>query len=111
MQYITGDELVYLSILHNNKLAGFIILCQEGDETVEFRRIVISSKNRGIGQQTILAMEQYCSQELGCSAIWLDVFESNERGRHIYAKLGYREFKSGAHQGKPLLFMKKQIST
>lgn len=106
---IEGDEVIYLSVYHNQSLAGFIILAQENEHVIEFRRIVIAAKGQGIGQLAIKAMEQYCAQVLNCSKVWLDVFESNQRGWYIYTKLGYQQFKVGEHQGKQLIFMEKMI--
>ncbi len=104
------EEVVYLSIISQGELAGFIILAVESEEdSIEFRRIVVSKEKRGIGQAAIEAMEQYCLANLKRTKIWLDVFESNERGKHIYKKLGYRFFKSEPFEGKQLHFYKKQL--
>lgn len=102
---------VYLSIYDNQSLIGFIILARDGETCVEFRRIVVSAKGRGIGQRAISKMEQYCVDELGCKRIWLDVFAENTRGIHIYQKLGYKQFKQAEHNGQPLLFMEKSLQS
>ena len=104
------DDIVYLSIYANNALSGYFILVLEADgESVEFRRIVVDAKGAGIGQAAIRAMEAYCAGQLRRRRIWLDVFASNPRGQHIYAKLGYSLFKRGELDGRPLLFMQKQL--
>ena len=104
------DDIVYLSIFRQHELAGFFILALEGDgNSVEFRRIVIADKGQGTGQQAILAMETYCRHRLKCTRIWLDVFEDNHRGRHVYQKLGYRQFDEGDLNGKKLLYFDKSI--
>ncbi|MCO7187431.1 MULTISPECIES: GNAT family N-acetyltransferase [unclassified Pseudoalteromonas] len=108
---LAQPHTVYLSIYDNQSLVGFIILARDGETCVEFRRIVVSAKGRGIGQHAISKMEQYCVDELGCKRIWLDVFAENTRGIHIYQKLGYRQFKQGEHNGQPLLFMEKSLQT
>ncbi|MBO2649734.1 hypothetical protein I6M51_10365 [Shewanella algae] len=54
-------------------------------------------------------MEEYCLNELNASRIWLDVFDINEVGRHIYQKLGYCEFDTTEVNGKRLLFMQKWL--
>jgi len=103
-------EIVYLSILSTGLLAGFIILAiDDGDKSVEFRRIVVATKGQGIGQLAILAMEAYCVEKLGCDRVWLDVFTSNKRGQHIYEKLGYKPFKTGEYKGAQLLFFDKKL--
>ncbi|MGR5355132.1 GNAT family N-acetyltransferase [Vibrio chagasii] len=104
---IESNEVVYLSLYDENELSGFIILSQESQDTVEFRRIVVASKGKGLGQLAIKEMEQYCAEHLNCSKVWLDVFESNSRGIHIYQKLGYTQFKEALYEGRSLLFMEK----
>lgn len=104
-----SGTVIYLSIYNNNNLSGFIILVPENASSIEFRRIVVSAKGNGLGQLAMNAIENYCAQELGCSRIWLDVFEFNSRGMHIYKKLGYKQFKASEHHGNRLLFMEKYL--
>jgi len=109
-QEMRQSEVIYLSIMSNEALAGFIILATNADlVSVEFRRIVVASKGNGIGQLAIEAMEVYCTDVLNCSRIWLDVFESNKRGQHIYQKRGYRKFKSEPYGDNILLYMEKKF--
>ena len=104
------DDIHYLSIYDAGGLAGFFILALEADgRSVEFRRVVIDSTRRGIGQAAIRLMESYCRDRLGRERVWLDVFEFNRRGRHIYQKLGYRYFDQTELEGKTLLFFDKQL--
>jgi RimJ/RimL family protein N-acetyltransferase len=104
-------EITYLSIVDEDSLLGYIILAIEDDLTsIEFRRIVIDSKGQGVGQVAIREMEHYCKNNLKAKRIWLDVFDANKRGKHIYNKLGYRQFKVGELNGQSLLYMDKIIS-
>ncbi|PKF49576.1 GNAT family N-acetyltransferase [Enterovibrio nigricans] len=102
-------HIIYLSIIVDDVLSGFIILALEGTDTVEFRRIVVGDKGKGIGQSAIRAMENYCSQTLTRKRIWLDVFETNTRGKHIYSKLGYQPFSTSEYKGNTLLLMEKTL--
>jgi ribosomal protein S18 acetylase RimI-like enzyme len=36
-------------------------------------------------------IEEYCINKLKRNRIWLDVFEINKRGIHIYEKQGYQK--------------------
>ena len=91
-------------------LLGFLILSVDTDsKSIEFRRIVVASKGRGTGQSAIKKMEHYCKHNFNCDRIWLDVFEFNERGQHIYKKMGYKQFKSGEYNGKTLLYFEKGL--
>jgi RimJ/RimL family protein N-acetyltransferase len=103
-------NIVYLRILDDADLAGFFILALDPDnKSIEFRRIVVSTKGRGVGQQAITAMEQFCRRELKRDRIWLDVFEHNYRGRRIYEKLGYEKFGNKTYGDRLLLLYQKQL--
>ena len=103
-------NIVYLSICADNELVGFFILALESDnQSVEFRRIVIARKGIGIGQAAIRALEAWCIEVLQRRRIWLDVFASNLRARQVYAKLGYQQFDSAVLDGRPLLYLQKNI--
>ena len=107
---IAQPGMVYLRILREGALSGFFILALDSDaHSVEFRRIVVAEKGKGIGQAAISVMERYCARELGRLRIWLDVFEHNARGRHIYEKLGYRKFGESEHAGRKLLLYEKEL--
>ena len=106
------DEVEYLSILNESgALVGFFILTAEaGGQSVEFARIVVDAAERGIGQAAIAAMERFCAEELGANRIWLDVFDDNARGIHVYEKLGYRRFNSEPRGERTLHFYEKNIA-
>lgn len=110
-QAFDRPDIVYLAIHAVDRLAGFFILALDADgASVEFRRIVVADKNAGTGQRAIGLMENYCRDQLGRRRIWLDVFEHNRRGQHVYRKLGYRETGSGEIDGKKLLYFAKSIA-
>src|SRR5262245_42555732 len=108
--YLEDASKVYLRIL-DNSVIGFILLVLDGDgRSVEFRRIVVGPKGLGIGQRAILLMENFCRSRLSRSRIWLDVFENNLRGQHIYERLGYSKFGESNHEGRRLLLYEKDIA-
>ena len=105
------SDIVYLSIYDNHELAGFFILALDSDNTsVEFRRIVVARRDNGIGQQAISLMETYCREHLKRSRVWLDVFNFNQRGKHVYVKLGYQLFDQKDFHGQTLLCYQKSIA-
>jgi ribosomal protein S18 acetylase RimI-like enzyme len=90
---LSAPGLVHLRIADRGLVAGFLILALDADcRSVELRRIVVAPKGRGIGQSAIARAEGFCRERLGRTRIWLDVFERNDRARHIYEKLGYRKY-------------------
>jgi diamine N-acetyltransferase len=106
---LARDEFVYLSILEPDAVVGVIILHLDAEpHSVEFRRIVVRDKDRGVGQQAIRAMEAWC-RGLGRSRVWLDVFETNLRARHVYEKLGYRRFGQSAFDGRVLFLYEHDL--
>lgn len=110
--FFQADGIEYLTIFddESNQIFGFFILSLEPDnDTVEFRRIVIAQKGKGHGQKAIRAMENYCVKTLKAKKIWLDVFEANKRGQHIYEKLGYQFVRSEPYDGKTLKFYEKNV--
>lgn len=110
LEEFNREDIVYLTIYHRQEQSGFFILRLEPDNhSVEFRRIVVSSRDQGIGQQAITLMEDYCRDIFQRQRIWLDVFDYNERGRHVYEKLGYRQFETKELDGRTLLFYQKSL--
>lgn len=101
----------YVGIYENGKLLGFFILCieQEG-KRIEFRRIVIEKKGFGYGQKAIKELEEYCVAIWNTKIIWLDVFEINKRGIHIYEKLGYKKIDENSINEKRLIIMEKYLT-
>jgi RimJ/RimL family protein N-acetyltransferase len=102
-------DVFYKSIYNKTgNLAGFMILVLDSDEiSLEFRRIVISDKGKGYGKRAVSLVDRICTEEFGKSRIWLDVFDFNNRGRHIYESLGYRFVKTSNYQGKILKIYEK----
>lgn len=107
-----GDpNITYLSIANDaGEFCGYFILVVEPDSnSVEFRRIIIDRDKRGIGQQAIHAMENFCRLQLNVKRIWLDVYDDNATGIHIYKKIGYRQFKQEPRGSRQLLFFEKSL--
>lgn len=104
-------DIIYLSIENNGDLAGFFILAlSHVKKEVECRRVLIEQHHRGIGQLAIIKMENYCSEVLCLNTIWLDVYEDNVKGIHIYEKLGYKIIKQDKYKGRNLLYYQKTLN-
>ena len=105
----TDCNIIYLSIENSNgELSGYFILATDlKEKEIEFRRVLVDQTQRGIGQVAITKMENYCRDELGSKRIWLDVYEDNVKGKHIYEKLGYKLFKDGYYNDRKLLYYQK----
>lgn len=104
-KWFSQPEILYLSILEGETIVGFFILAlEDGGRTIEFRRVVVAAQGHGIGQKAIALMEEHCRKEIGAETIWLDVFDHNNRARHIYEKLGYH-YKSSTPREKGMLLV------
>ena len=93
-QVIENKNEIHLSIFDKKeKLIGFVILAglTNGNDSIEFRRIVISEKGKGFGAATIEKIKKKCFEEYACHRLWLDLFDFNERAKHIYKKLGFSQ--------------------
>ncbi len=111
LDFYDDPDNTYLSIENNEgELTGYILLVLEPDrQSLECRRIAIDKNKRGIGQAAMKEMENFGRSEFGVQRIWLDVFEDNNVGRHIYEKLGFKQFKSEPRDERNLLFYEKFI--
>ena len=104
-------QIRYLTILDKNHVIGFMLIALDEDKkSVELRRIVVETKDSGVGQMAMKLLEDYVKDEIGRSRIWLDVFTNNERAKYIYQKLGYIQFGMAEYaDGRPLLLFEKDI--
>ena len=110
-QQFDHPGVTYLVIENDEgECCGYFILVLEADgRSVEFRRILVDEHRRGIGQSAIVEMENYCRREYEAGRIWLDVFEDNQLGIHIYEKLGYERFSADSHEGRRLFLYEKDL--
>lgn len=75
----------------NGERVGYVILAglADANESVEFRRIVVTEKKRGYGKEALREIKRIAFAELKAHRLWLDVKEQNERSRHIYEAEGF----------------------
>lgn len=105
------DGVWYKSIYNGRGLlVGFLILALDPDgRSLEFRRIVVSERGRGYGKRAVRLVDQICREEFGRHRVWLDVFQDNVRGRHIYEHSGYVLSGATEFEGKSLLIYEKTV--
>ena len=70
---------------------GYVIMAglTDQNQSVELRRIVVTEKNKGYGQQTLDLIKRLAFVERGAHRLWLDVKEKNSRARHVYESHGF----------------------
>ena len=87
----------------------FVLVLEPESQSLEFRRISIDQSSRGVGQTAINEMERFCGDNFSVQRIWLDVYQDNVIGRHVYEKLGYKQFNEELREGRKLLFYEKTL--
>lgn len=103
-------DVVYKSVWSDRQLIGFVILVLERDaRSVEFRRIVVSKPGFGYGTRVVRIVDQICRGEFGRARVWLDVFETNHRARHVYEQCGYQRCGKSEHGGRTMLLYEKAV--
>ena len=70
---------------------GYVILADldSPDDSVQFRRIVITAKGQGFGRQALKLIKSLAFGQYGAHRLWLDVKDHNERARHLYETEGF----------------------
>lgn len=92
-QVMDSEDEIHLSIFDksDNQLIGHAILAgiKGGNDSIEFRRIVIARKGKGYGHDTVELVKQFCFEQLHTHRLWLDVYEDNPRAIHLYQSHGF----------------------
>lgn len=84
-------ELLIIERESEKSSAGYVILAGLTDvnQNVELRRIVVTQKNRGYGQEALTLIKRLVFLERGAHRLWLDVKEHNARARYLYERNGF----------------------
>lgn len=87
------QHLVVESVDAGGEPVGFILLAgiNSPHRCIEFRRIVVGPKNRGLGRQAVRLLKRYAFGPLGAHRLWLDVKDFNARARALYLSEGFVE--------------------
>jgi RimJ/RimL family protein N-acetyltransferase len=90
---LTSKDLSHLIIenITDDSRVGYIILAglADANQSIEFRRIVVTEKGKGYGKEALRLVKQMAFQELKAHRLWLDVKEHNVRARHVYEWEGF----------------------
>jgi RimJ/RimL family protein N-acetyltransferase len=74
-------------------LAGFALLQPLDDvhEGAKLRRIAVTRPGEGFGTPFMRAVIDWVFDSTASDRLWLDVFTHNDRARHVYRRVGFRE--------------------
>jgi RimJ/RimL family protein N-acetyltransferase len=89
---LTDPAMVHMMVETEGDPVGFVILAGLGSArpVVEFRRIVVADKGRGVGQAAVARVVRYAFEDLEAAEVWLDFAVHNTRAAHVYSKCGFR---------------------
>lgn len=82
--YLIAEDIEGLTL-------GYAILLDNAPGRVEWRRIIVARRGDGIGKAFMAAVLDYFFTNHKAEVVWLDVYEQNDRARHVYEKLGFEE--------------------
>src|SRR5262245_42130429 len=84
-QALVKPDLAHL-IVQGERELGYVILAglQDPDETIEFRRIVITEKGKGIGKRAVQLVKELAFDRYRANRLWLDVKEGNQGAQSLY---------------------------
>ena len=93
VQSVYEDGWVKKAIEHDGEIIGFTMYgWNEEEEFYELCRIMIDreSQNKGYGTRAIRMVLDDMKARFGCSEVYLSTDPQNERGKHVYEKVGFR---------------------
>jgi ribosomal protein S18 acetylase RimI-like enzyme len=90
-----GDEPVGMAVC----FVGFSTFRASRILNVHDLAVVPQHRGRGVGRQLLAAVETR-ARELGCCKLTLEVLESNERARGLYASFGFGDFAPSETRGE-----------
>jgi diamine N-acetyltransferase len=84
--YIVAEEA-------QQQIAAFAILqgLQSEHRAIEVKRVVVGVPNQGLGRKLLSTIADRAFGEYSAHRLFLDVFETNDRARHVYETFGFRK--------------------
>jgi RimJ/RimL family protein N-acetyltransferase len=90
---IVDDNMAHLMVqkTSDNKAIGYVILIglKNPDQSIEFKRIVIEQKNKGLGRESVQIVKKIAFENFNAHRLWLEVMEHNERAIRLYQSEGF----------------------
>jgi len=74
-------------------LIGYVIIAgiTNPNRNIEFMRVVISSKGKGFGRETLKLVKKITFENLNAHRLWLDVRYKNQIAQNLYKSEGFIE--------------------
>jgi RimJ/RimL family protein N-acetyltransferase len=94
LKMLANPDAVYIVAEDQlGQIAAFAILQGLGSEhrSVELKRLVVGVPNQGTGRKLLTEVAEQAFGEHCAHRLFLDVFVTNERARHVYESFGFRK--------------------
>ena len=90
LQAVSDPDIAHL-IVQNEANVGYVILAGllDPNQSIEFRRIVITEKGRGYGKATVEIIKKLVFETYHDHRLWLDVKTQNYRAQALYSDTGF----------------------
>jgi len=87
------DALYIVAEDSSGRIAGFAIMqgLLSEHKQVELKRIVVRTPNQGVGKKLLTEVADRAFGAHAAHRLFLDVFVTNDRARHVYENFGFRE--------------------
>lgn len=88
---VSDPSYAHWIIESGGRPAGYLILMDlfSPHESLQFRRLVVLDKGRGIGRAAVRLVKEAAFGRFGAHRLWLDVMEHNHRAQALYASEGF----------------------
>jgi catechol 2,3-dioxygenase-like lactoylglutathione lyase family enzyme/RimJ/RimL family protein N-acetyltransferase len=92
LQALRNPDIAHLIVQDETKKVGYVILAGLllANQSIEFRRLVITEKGRGYGKATVEIIKQLAFETYRTHRLWLDVKTQNYRAKAIYSLAGFK---------------------
>jgi len=90
-----NEDILHLIVERKNTNIpiGYVIMVglENRNNSIEFRRIVISDKGKGFGKETLKLIKEIAFEQLKAHRLWLDVRCKNNKAQTLYKSQGFIE--------------------
>lgn len=92
---LCNEDILHLTVedKNNNEPVGYLIMAGliNPNHNIELKRLVISSKGRGFGRETLKLVKKLAFKKLKAHRLWLDLRYKNQRAQRLYKSEGFIE--------------------
>jgi RimJ/RimL family protein N-acetyltransferase len=90
LQALSDHDTAHL-ILQDEVNVGYVILAGllDPNQSIEFRRIVITEKGKGYGKEAVEIIKKLAFETYHAHRLWLDVKAQNYRAQSLYSRAGF----------------------